>query len=46
MVFLTACTGVWADTVTILIKEGAVVYNRLRGRGRTCFHGPTDCQAE
>ena len=23
MVFLTACTGVWADTVTILIKEGS-----------------------
>ena len=43
MVFLAACTGVWADTGTILIK---VVYNRLRGRGRTCFHGPTDCQAE
>ena len=23
MVFLAACTGVWADTGTILIKEGS-----------------------
>lgn len=39
IVFLAACTGVWADAGTILIKgaEKACVYNSQRGRERTCF---------
>ena len=32
--------------ISYIERGEAVVYNRLRGRGRTCFHGPTDCQAE
>lgn len=37
--FFAACTEVWAEAGTIVVRgaEKAVVYNSLRGRGRASF---------